>query len=126
MRQPANVAEKTACQRLRQLPPDTFNATLKEQNPKVPFVLVRDKQENAPTFEQNLYCALDVDLVQLMALWWFFFESVTGDPTTGNNSDPMLAVALTYLVERFLRWLRASLGENNLVNKTFTDERFLN
>ena len=126
VRQPANVALKTRCQRLRQLPPDTFNTLLNDKDPKVPFVVVRDQQENAPTFEKTLYCALDWDLVQLMALWWFFFESVTGDPQTGNNSNPMLAVALTYLVERFLRWLRASLGESNLVTKTFTDDRFLN
>ena len=93
-----------------QLPPESFNATLSDKNPKVPFVLVRDKQENAPTFEKTLYCALDIDIVQVMALWWFFFESASGNAQTGNNSNPMLAVALTYLVERFLKWLRASLG----------------
>ena len=114
---PDNVVVRSICERLTQSAPARFNVD--EAEPEVPFVVVRDTHERAPAFEHFLYCCLDVDLVQFMALWWFFFEEyVTG--------DPMQAVALTYLVEAAFKRLRAILGENNLVKKTFTDGAFLN
>ena len=39
--------------------------------------------------------------------------------------NPMVAICVAYAIERFFRWLRASLGERNLAKKTFTDECFL-
>ena len=115
-RKPDNVLERGWRERLAQRAPRGFDVNGDE--PAVPFALVRDTAENAPAFEETLYCSLDVDLVQLMALWWFLFDSLTG--------NPMLAVALTYLVEAALKWLRATLGERNLVRKTLTAENFLN
>ena len=126
-RKPDNIATQGRCDRLLGRAPQSFNPH--DRDPRVPFVLVRDPTENAPAFEANLYCSLDVDLVQLMCLWWFFFDSIFAYSKHGRldaNGNPMLAVALTYVVERILRWLRATLGESNLVRKTFTDERFLN
>lgn len=92
-----------------------FKALKAENSVRVPmpFHVVRDGAENAPAFEETLYCSLDVDIVQLMALWWFFFDHFL-------SWGPMVAVALTYFVEGALKWLRAYLGENNLAKKTLT------
>ena len=40
-------------------------------------------------------------------------------------NNPMLAICISYFVERFLRWLRYFVGEKNLVAKTYTDDCFL-
>ena len=40
-------------------------------------------------------------------------------------NNPVLAICLSYLIERILRYLRNFLGERNIVAKTFVDDRFL-
>ena len=79
--------------------------------------MVQDSSEPYPTLERWLYCSLDYDILMVEILFWYLF-----DTTLGN---PMLAIALTYCVERFFRWLRATLGENNLSQKAMVDDRFL-
>ena len=83
----------------------------------LPYHLSRDPAENAPSFEDNLYGSLDVDIIELIALWWFFIDYLTG--------KPLIGVACVYIGELLLKHLRATLGEKNLVKKTFTDDRFL-
>jgi len=50
-------------------------------------------------------------------LFFFIFDGLL------NNA--LLALFATYLVERVFRYIRAELGENNLVDKAHVDERFL-
>ena len=44
--------------------PSTF--IFSDDENKVPFSLVKDKFENYPSFERQLYCHLDYDIVILM------------------------------------------------------------
>jgi len=81
------------------------------------FILLQDLGEDSLCFEKWLYCYLDYDMVVAMILYWYMFDYIF------NN--PLLAVALTYAVERFFRWLRAELGEANLAKKAMVDDRFL-
>jgi len=83
-----------------------------------PFLLLRDSYSSYPSFEEFLYCSLDMQMVLVYTLWWFFFDLVT--------QNPMLSVFLTYLIERCLRFMRESLGEKNLSRKSMLDPRFLN
>jgi len=43
----------------------------------------------------------------------------------GFFNNTLLAVFITYLIERVFRYIRSELGENNLVAKAHCDERFL-
>jgi len=40
-------------------------------------------------------------------------------------NNPIVAIFLSYLIERFLRWLHRFLSDKNIVKKTFTDASFL-
>lgn len=40
-------------------------------------------------------------------------------------NNPVVAIFLSYLIERALRWLHGFLGEKNIVKKTMTDDCFL-
>lgn len=100
----------TSIERLCQCTPANFN--ILEAKPKGPnqaerdrvcqYHLVRDNFENAATYEEFLYCYLDIDIIQLIALWWFFVDVLTG--------KPMIAVAVVYLGEKVLKYIRADLG----------------
>ena len=52
--------------------PSTFEFSQDEG--KVPFHLVRDKFENYPSFERQLYCHLDYDIVILMICYISLLE----------------------------------------------------
>lgn len=86
---------------------------------EVPFTLVRDFSDFFPSFQENLYKSLDWDLVHLYILYFFLFDGLLA----GKN--PMLAIFLTYVVERVLLKIRQDLGGSNLTKKTLVDERFL-
>jgi hypothetical protein len=96
--------------------PPTFDAKATGDQSK--FVLVRDAFAAYPSFENQLYSSLDFSIVVLNFLWWFLFEHYT------KNS--VLAVGFVYVMERTVRYLRAVLGQKNLVKKAFIDERFMN
>jgi hypothetical protein len=38
----------------------------------------------------------------------------------------MLSIGIVYIMERFLRFVRAELGQKNLCKKAMVDERFMN
>jgi hypothetical protein len=67
---------------------------------------------------------MDFDIVLINILFFFAFDNIIR-MQTGTDTWSMLAIFLTYCVERFFRWLRGTLGEANLAKKTFTDERFM-
>ena len=85
--------------------PEAFQ--FQEQDTKTPFHLVRDKNINFPAFERHLFCFLDYDLVILIICLINLIDM--------KLNNPMLAICISYFVERFLRWLRAFIGEKNLV-----------
>ena len=97
---PANIHKVTACESLCGQTPAAFVIT--EKDPPYPYHLARDPAENSPRFERNLYCDLDVDIIILIALWWYLIDTLTG--------NPMIAVAIVYLGENFLKYIRAELG----------------
>ena len=79
--------------------------------------LLLDPWENFPSFESVLYCDLDYDIVLLSILWFYFFDHFTG--------NPMLSIALTFVIERILKYIRQWLGEKNLAKKTLVNQAFL-
>ena len=104
-RQVALVSEKSFWQKLMHTAPEAFQ--FQEQDTKTPFHLVRDKNINFPAFERHLFCFLDYDLVILIICLINLIDM--------KLNNPMLAICISYFVERFLRWLRAFIGEKNLV-----------
>ena len=88
-----------------------------EQDTRTPFHLVRDQNINFPAFERHLYCHLDYDIVILIICLFNLIDM--------KLNNPMLAICISYFVERTLRALRAFIGEKNLVAKTYTDDCFL-
>ena len=97
---PANIHKTTRCESLLEQTP--AGSVITDKAPPIPSHLSRDPAENSPRFERNLYCHLDVDIIMLIALWWFLIDTLTG--------NPMLAVAIVYLGENFLKYIRAELG----------------
>jgi len=87
-------------------------------------MLVRDEREKFPEFQEMLYSAMDWDIVILEVMLFFSFERYFAH-NTGSNQWSMASIFLTYIVERFFRMIRGSLGEANLSKKTRTDDRFL-
>jgi hypothetical protein len=82
------------------------------------LVVVEDGAEQYPSFVNMLYCSLDPSLVLLYIMCFFFFDIAL-------NQNALLAAFCTYAVERILRYIRASLGENNLCEKGYIEENFL-
>ena len=80
------------------------------------FHLIQDWSENFPAFEDFLYSSLDYQIVVMEILWFFLLDS--------QFANPLLSIAITFVIERVFRWLRASLGEKNLSKKTFIDDCF--
>ena len=78
---------------------------------------MRDKNINFPSFEKHLYCYLDYDIIILIICMFNLIDM--------KLNNPMLAIVISYFVERVLRALRAFIGEKNLVSKTYTDDCFL-
>jgi hypothetical protein len=72
---------------------------------------VHDYWEVFPSFGRTLYGDLDWDLVHILILWFFFFDTIT-------DGQSMVAIFLAYVIERLLRAIRGSLGESNLTKKT--------
>jgi hypothetical protein len=105
--------QKTYMQRLLKQAPNSYDFDKMDS----PCVLVQDSFLNSPNYEEFLYCYLDYDIVIVEILWWFFFDKILG--------NPMIAVALTYLVERLLRYIRGKWGEKNISKKTKVDQAFL-
>jgi hypothetical protein len=68
-------------------------------------------------FQNITLMGLDFDLLQLMILIFFFWET-----TTGNT---FFALCFTWLINVFLEKLRLFFGGRNLATKTLIDPRFL-
>jgi len=100
--------------RLMQSPGNTNPGTLDK------LKVIVDNVESYPSFFRILFCSLDYSLVQLYILIFFEFELIWG-----GDGNPLLSLFIVYLVEKFLRHIRASLGAKNLCNKTHVDSRFL-
>ena len=110
-----NIVEKSCWRRLMLSAPERFE--FKDKDITVPFHLVRDEYDKFPTYERNLYCMLDYDMLILAVCVTFLIDWKT--------DNPMVALCVSYAIERFFRFLRSWLGEGNLAKKTFTDECFL-
>lgn len=109
------ITTKNYWERLMDMAPETFKF---EDNVNKPaFQLVVDAFDKYPTFERTLYCYLDYDLVIFMICMIAVVEK--------ELENPMVAIFIAYLCERFFMVLRRFLGERNLVKKTFTSESFL-
>lgn len=54
----------------------------------------------------------------LYIMWFFFFDTYTG-------SNPLLSIAIVYILEKAFKQLRRWLGRRNLVKKSMFDDRFL-
>jgi hypothetical protein len=106
------IVEREWYERLFKSVPQSFDPV----SSKDKLMLVQDASENFPTFEGMLYCELDYQIVLLNILWFYFF-----DHWTGNS---MLAITLTFCIERILRWVRTTWGEKNLSKKTFISDAF--
>lgn len=109
------TTEKSWWERLVHTHPTNFQ--FKAEDTKTPFSLVRDRNANFPAFERHLYCHLDYDMMILIICFINLIDS--------RLNNPVLAICLSYLIERILRYLRNFLGERNIVAKTFVDDRFL-
>ena len=81
-------------------------------------MVIEDPVEQYPSFQNVLYCSLDLSLVLLYIMFFFFFDILFD----GNG---LLSVFAVYVVERLLRYVRAELGERNLCAKAHVDDRFL-
>lgn len=81
------------------------------------FKLIQDDSENFPSFESLMYCDLDYQMVLINILWFYLFDYYT--------YNPLLAITLTYVIERLFRYIRVRVGEANLVKKTMVDGSFL-
>ena len=103
-----NVHERTCWERFTKSIPPKFD--LYTKNPGVPFVLVKDPYETYPSIATSFFCDLDRDMVILYICYFFLIDHLT--------ENPMLSIALTYIIERFIRALRAALGEKNIIKKT--------
>ena len=90
---------------------------MQETNQNVPFHLVHDTNEKYPSFERNLFCFLDYDVLILIICFINLIDQLL--------DNPMVAIVTSYFIERFFRWLRATLGEKNIVRSTYIDECFL-
>ena len=116
-KKPNNITPKSWCERLMLTAPSAFVFNERDDGAKAPFHLVRDPTPNMPSFERNLYCHLDYDLLILLICLINLIDYKT--------ENPMAAICVGYFVERFLKWLRFWLGEKNLVKKTYTDSSFM-
>ena len=106
---------KSCWERLVQSMPANF--VFNVDDTKVPFHLVADSNPNFPSFERNLYCHLDYDMLILIICFINLIDQ--------KLQNPVLAICLSYLIERGLRALHGFLGEKNIVKKTFIDDCFL-
>lgn len=109
------ILDHTCCQRLCKRVPEQVDIHATEG--RTPFWLVRDPYASYPNFEKMLYMSLDFELVLLYIMWFLFFEEYT--------ENPLLAIALVYIMEKGLKQLRKVLGQRNLVRKSMFDARFL-
>ena len=109
-----NEGEKNWCRRLLQTSPENFE--FRDDN-TLPFITVRDRYINFPSFERNLYCSLDYDMLILIICVINLIDQ--------QLNNPVVAICLSYLIERVFRLLRRWLGERNLVRTTFVDKNFL-
>lgn len=116
-RRPNNITPKSWWENLMLTAPSAFEFNETKEGAQTPFHLVKDPTVNMPAFERNLYCHLDYDMLILMICVINLIDYRT--------ENPMVAICVAYFVERFFKWLRFTLGEKNLVKKTFTDSSFM-
>ena len=108
------MKEKSWWERLVHTHPSEFQFSAA---PTYPFTLIRDLSDKYPAFERSLYCHLDYDMLIMIICWVNLLDQLT--------QNPMLAVCISYFIERGFRWLRGYLGEKNIAKKTITDDCFL-
>ena len=82
------------------------------------LVVIEDPVEQYPSFQNVLYCSLDLSLVLLYIMFFYYFDILF-------NGNGLLSVFAVYVVERALRYVRAELGEWNLCQRAHVDDRFL-
>lgn len=82
------------------------------------LIVVEDKDEWYPTFDNLLYCSLDTDLLKLYVMYFIVFEIMV-------KRNSLLSLFLVYLIERFFRWFRNKEGVDNMCEKTYIDDNFL-
>jgi hypothetical protein len=82
------------------------------------LVVIEDPVEQYPSFQNVLYCSLDLSLVLLYIMFFYYFDMLF-------NGNGLLSVFAVYVVERALRYVRAELGERNLCQRAHVDDRFL-
>ena len=114
---PNNIVPKSWWERLMLTSPEAFKFNESKNGAQSPFHLVKDPTTNMPTFERNLYCHLDYDMLILIICVINLIDYRT--------ENPMVAICVGYFIERFFKWLRFTLGEKNLIKKTFTDASFM-
>ena len=81
-------------------------------------LVVEDRWERYPSFEELLYCDLDRSLVLIYIMLFAVFEEAV--PANG-----LLSLLCAYVVERILRWRRAEKGVDRLRARAYVGERFL-
>jgi len=140
------INERSSCERLWQTKPQSFNLSSYKppadtdpatggseneaqnenapmrpnlDNAEGPFELVRDYNDLFPSFQDMLYKALDWDMVHLYILYFFLFDYMW------EGKKTMLAIFMTYMVERLLRKIRQDIGTANLTKKTLVNDRFM-
>ena len=111
-----NIPRKTWVQKLMQSAPEAFSFDQSDET-KAPFHFFRDMSDTFPSFERSLYCHLDYDMMILIICFINLIDLETG--------NPMLAIFLSYVIERVLRKLHRFLGERNLTSKTYVDPCFM-
>lgn len=113
------IYQSTGMSRLLNNPPPNKNgdgvvdiATIQE------LIVVEDPVEWYPSFDQVLYCSLDVDMLILYVMYFMVFEITV-------KSNSLLSLFFVYLIERIFRKLRIDHGVDNMCEKTYVDDNFL-
>lgn len=109
------IKDQTLTNRLFSSPPSSVDPATIDK-----LMVVRDKVEQYPSFQEALYCSLDFSLVLVYSLLFTQIEIIIG-----GSGNALLSLFIVFLVERALRATRHKLGVRNLVKKAFVDDRFL-
>lgn len=106
------MIERSACERLIQSMPTRVNLSIANGLP----YMVRDYFSKWPSFTSMMYCSLDYQNLILFILFFSLFDRLT--------DSSIISLAIIYLIEKFLCFLRSKLSEGNISKKTLIDERF--
>mmetsp|Transcript_10387 Transcript_10387/g.17438 ORF Transcript_10387/g.17438 Transcript_10387/m.17438 type:complete len:163 (-) Transcript_10387:14-502(-) len=100
--------------RLLQCPPAGYDiAKLKD------ILVIQDDAEEFPSFTRAMYCNIDYSLLILYIMYFIFFVEAF-------KFNSLLSLFLVYVIERVLRHIRSTIGENTLSQKSYIDKNFFN